>query len=178
MASSEQAEDQAGQGSAGCGLAVYTLLLATLGIAGVVGVVMSSFALLQGDGTSPGELTSGANYYRELEQGSTGLIPEADIAPLDHPDAWHDETALGNGERACALVKGAVVRVEDGVGTRLAFEDIEEVRIEDLPDRSQVVIVRGKDAGFSCAFGQGEGGLRMLRQIQTEQLRQKQGQAG
>ena len=175
MSSSEQAEDQAGQGAAGCGLAVYTLLLATLGIAGVVGVVMSSFALLQGDGTSPGELTSGSNVdtWRLAPLIKAGVLP-----PGETPDAWHDETALGTGERACALVKGAVVRVEDGVGTRLAFEDIEDVRIEDLPDRSQVVIVRGKDGGFSCAFGQGEGGLRMLRQIQTEQLRQEQGQAG
>ena len=45
-----------------------------------------------------------SHYYRELEQGSTGLIPEADIAPLDHPDAWHDEppTAADVGQRTAA----------------------------------------------------------------------------
>lgn len=168
MSSVESGEDQGAQGAAGCGLAVYTLLLAFLGIAGVVGVVMSSFALLQGDGTSPGELTSGSN----VETWRLApLIKAGVLTPGETPDAWHDETALGDGTRACALVKGGVVRVEGGVGTRVAYADIEEVRIEDLPDRSQVVIVRGKDASLSCAFLQGEGGLRMLRQIQTEQLR-------
>lgn len=150
----------------GCGLAVYTLLLAALGIAGVVGVVSSTYALLQGDGSNPGELTSGNNVdtWRLAPLIKAGVLPPGEV-----PNAWHDESALGDGGRACALLKDAVIRVEDGKGSRIAFADVSDVRIEDLPDKTQVVIVTGAaDATLSCAFRPGEGGLRMVRQIQTE----------
>lgn len=164
MSSSAVEQEQ----SPGCGLAVYTVLLAVLGIAGVVGVVMSTIGLMAGDGSNPRELTSGRNVdtWRLAPLIKAGVLPPGEV-----PAAWHDESALGDGGRACALIKDAVIRVEDGKGTRVAFADVTDARIEDLPDNSQVVIVTGKDDALSCAFAPGEGGLRLLRQIQTEVAR-------
>lgn len=152
----------------GCGLAVYTLLLAALGLAGVAGVLFSSLALLQGDGSNPGELTSGTNVeaFRLAPLVKAGVLPPGEV-----PAAWHDESALGDGGRACALTREAVIRVEDGQGSRVPFAEVQDVAIEDLPDKTQVVTVTGANGKLSCLFGQGEGALRLVRQIQTEVAR-------
>lgn len=60
-----------------------------------------------------------SHYYRELEQGSTGLIPEADIAPLDHPDAWHDEPPTAADVEAFSLT--AFVKLNGGLGTSMGL---------------------------------------------------------
>lgn len=154
----------------GCGLGVYAALLLGLGVVGVVGLVLSSMALLQGDGTSPTELMSGTavETWRLAPMIKVGVLPPGQV-----PAAWHDESLVADGSRACALTGDAVLRIEDGKGSRLSFPEITEAASADTPDGATVVRVTGSDTSISCLFGAGDGGLRFLRQVQTEMAKAK-----
>lgn len=157
----------------GCGLGIYAVLLVGLGVAGVVGVIVASLALLQGDGTSPGELMAGRSVqtWRLAPMVEAGVLPPGEV-----PEAWHDESLLGDGGRACALLQDAVVRVEDGQGLRVPFTDIQDVSLVEGPDGSEVVSVDGASTDLACLFRPGEGGGRFLRQIEAERLQRQRGQ--
>lgn len=62
------------------------------------------------------------HYYRQLEEGRTGLIPEADIAPVESlPDSETLPAALkSDGERA--LKKTVVIKLNGGLGTGMGLE--------------------------------------------------------
>lgn len=159
----------------GCGLGVYALLLVALGTAGLVGMVFAIATLLQGEGSSPKDLLSGKAVptWRLAPLVEAGVLPVGEI-----PLAWHDESLTASGSRACALIHDAVIRVEDGKGTRVPFAEVEGVSSEDMPDGAQVIRVDGKNADILCLFGEGEGGVRFMRQIQAEQLKVQRGQGG
>lgn len=165
MARRDEAETES---TPGCGLAVYALLLLSLGAVGVAGLMLSSLALLRGDGTSPTALTSGS----DVETWRLAPLVKAGVLrPDEVPAAWHDESVAGDGSRACALCADAVLRIEDGKGTRLPFAALALAESAVTPDGATVVRVATKDSGFSCLFGADDGGQRFLRQIQTEMAR-------
>ncbi len=163
------------QAAPGCGLGLYALLLAGLGVAGLVGLIVATLALLQGDGTSPSELVSG----KAVPTWRLAPMVEAGVLPVDQiPLAWHDESAVADGKRACALLADAVIRVQDGVGTRVPYAEVQKAELQKLPDGAEVVLVDGSAAELTCLFREGEGATRFLRQIQAEQLKIERASGG
>lgn len=155
----------------GCGLGAYALLLLALGLTGVVGMVMASLTLMQGEGSSPSDLLAGTSVptWRLAPMVKAGALGPGEI-----PSAWHDESVVMDGSRACALVPDAVLRVEDGKGTRLPYAEITDLHSEDLPDGSFAVALSSANGTLACRFGKDEGGTRFARQIQAEMLEVQQ----
>jgi UTP--glucose-1-phosphate uridylyltransferase len=60
------------------------------------------------------------HYYRELEGGSTGLIPEADIEPLGEVPTL-DGLSAEDTELSAALGHTAVVKLNGGLGTSMGL---------------------------------------------------------
>ena len=60
------------------------------------------------------------HYYRELEAGSTGLIPESSIDPIGDVQAL-DDLDVTEQERAEALGRTAVVKLNGGLGTSMGL---------------------------------------------------------
>lgn len=169
-----QPDDEAGRSEPGCGLGIYALLLLGLGTAGLVGLIIATAALLQGDGTSPMELVSG----KAVPTWRLAPMIQAGVLKVDEiPLAWHDESSLADGTRACALLPEAVVRVDEGAGKRIPYTTITEARMDGLPDGSQVVLVSDGSADLACLFKPGEGAIRFLRQVQAEQLKAERARA-
>ncbi len=68
-----------------------------------------------------------SHYYGELESGSTGLIPEATIAPLTELDEWTDpstRSGAGSGssvEDREAFAQTAFIKLNGGLGTSMGL---------------------------------------------------------
>ena len=60
------------------------------------------------------------DYYRQLESGATGLVAEADIAPLRPPERWAELPADTPGRAALAAT--AVIKVNGGLGTSMGLD--------------------------------------------------------
>ncbi len=60
-----------------------------------------------------------SHYYRELESGSTGLIPESDISPLDQPDQWVDSAPSSDDVEAFSQT--AFIKLNGGLGTSMGL---------------------------------------------------------
>ncbi len=169
----EPQEQLEAQGGAGCGLAAYGMLLLLLFSLGLVGIAMSTWNMLSTAGsTSPFELLSGSEVqeWRLLPMREAGLL-----APGELPAAWHDESADMSGSTACALTASEVLRVEEGVGKRLAFDQIAKVELLRGAAGEVVVMEARQGEGVGCRFRPDEGGNRFLRQIQVELLRVERG---
>jgi UTP--glucose-1-phosphate uridylyltransferase len=62
------------------------------------------------------------HYYRQLVQGQTGLIPEADLEPVDSlPDVDRFSEALADIGRS-ALTRTVVVKLNGGLGTSMGLQ--------------------------------------------------------
>jgi UTP--glucose-1-phosphate uridylyltransferase len=61
-----------------------------------------------------------AHYYRQLEQGATGLIAESDIRPLDPPPTLSDLDIDDEAARA-ALDSTVVIKLNGGLGTSMGL---------------------------------------------------------
>ncbi|RNL62409.1 UTP--glucose-1-phosphate uridylyltransferase [Nocardioides marmoriginsengisoli] len=61
-----------------------------------------------------------AHFYRQLERGETGMIPEETIDPLDMPSIDDVEVAPETG--AAALRGTAVIKLNGGLGTSMGME--------------------------------------------------------
>jgi len=61
------------------------------------------------------------HYYRQLEAGVTGLIPEDSIIPLEHPDLL-DSVAVSEDEAAAALGRTAIIKLNGGLGTSMGMD--------------------------------------------------------
>ncbi len=62
-----------------------------------------------------------AHYYRELEEGATGLIPEADVDPLDPPPRLADAQVDDDAARE-ALSRTVVIKLNGGLGTSMGMD--------------------------------------------------------
>jgi UTP--glucose-1-phosphate uridylyltransferase len=61
-----------------------------------------------------------AHYYRLLEAGETGMIPESTIEPLDMERLADVEVSDEDG--AAALAKTAIIKLNGGLGTSMGME--------------------------------------------------------
>ncbi len=60
-------------------------------------------------------------YYRQLEAGETGLIPEASIAPLTAPPRL-DAVPVADGDARAALAKTVIIKLNGGLGTSMGLD--------------------------------------------------------
>lgn len=165
-------DDAENQGLPGCGLAIYTLLLLGLCVLGIVGMVMGSLGLLAGDGTSPSELLSGTSVTPDRLKP---MRAAGALGPTEIPAAWHDESLLMDGSRACALTAEGVVRLEDGVVTRARYAEITDTDRVELPEGGELITIQAAPGPVVCPFGPREGAVRFERQIQAELLKIQRG---
>ncbi len=61
-----------------------------------------------------------AHYYRLLEHGETGMVPEATIDPLDMPRL--DDVEVDDETAASAIAKTAVIKLNGGLGTSMGMD--------------------------------------------------------
>ena len=155
-----------GAGS-GCGLAAYAGLLLTICLTGIIGIVLSTQAMLMQEPESVSRLIHGS-------QVATGrLQPMRDaglLALTEVPDAWHDESGTHDGTRACALIEGGVAALTDQTIT-IGFDAITEVAVVVLESGGAQVAVHAQSRSATCAFGPREGADRFVRQIEAERLK-------
>jgi UTP--glucose-1-phosphate uridylyltransferase len=72
-------------------------------------------------GVSETAISVFAHYYRQLEQGATGLIREDDIEPLENPTRLADLPTDDESARA-ALDQTVVIKLNGGLGTSMGME--------------------------------------------------------
>ena len=61
-----------------------------------------------------------AHYYRLLEHGETGMIPESSIEPLDMPSL--DDVEVSDEDGAAAIGKTVVIKLNGGLGTSMGLD--------------------------------------------------------
>jgi UTP--glucose-1-phosphate uridylyltransferase len=61
------------------------------------------------------------HYYRQLEEGVSGFIPEDSIEPLLHPSMLSG-TAVSKEDAAAALEKTVIIKLNGGLGTSMGME--------------------------------------------------------
>jgi UTP--glucose-1-phosphate uridylyltransferase len=76
------------------------------------------------------------HYYRQLEQGATGLIPEADIEPLANPTRLADLPIDEDSARP-ALDATVVIKLNGGLGTSMGMEQAKTL----LPVRGELTFL-------------------------------------
>ncbi|HEY9290816.1 MAG TPA: UTP--glucose-1-phosphate uridylyltransferase [Microlunatus sp.] len=72
-------------------------------------------------GVAPEAIEVFDHYYRQLESGATGLIPESTIAPLTDPDRLAD-VAISEGHQRAALAQTVIIKLNGGLGTSMGME--------------------------------------------------------
>ena len=71
-------------------------------------------------GVAPEAIEVFDHYYRQLESGATGLIPEDTIAPLTDPDRLADVT-ISDGHQRAALAQTVIIKLNGGLGTSMGM---------------------------------------------------------
>jgi UTP--glucose-1-phosphate uridylyltransferase len=77
-------------------------------------------AKMAGAGIDPVAIDTFAHYYRQLEHGETGMIPEASIEPLEMESLADVE--IDDAAAAEALRGTAVIKLNGGLGTSMGME--------------------------------------------------------
>ena len=62
-----------------------------------------------------------SHYYRQLEQGVTGVIAEDSIEPLTDPDLL-DSVEISDADAAAALAKTVIIKLNGGLGTSMGMD--------------------------------------------------------
>lgn len=140
----------------GCGMAAFVGLLAAYFCFGFTTHSVSVYSVLQGaKQLSARNLTYGGN----VDPRTLAPLRDAGAVGQDEvPDAYHAET--DDGTRACAIVGRALVRLEEGVVTRLPLDTV--TRVETTPES---VVVHGTTTSLTCWFAAGEGAERLARMV-------------
>ncbi len=150
----------------GCGLAAYTLLLAGLGLVGLVGMLASMYAVAMSNAPkAPAPLVGG----HETPVWALSPMRKARIVAVDEvPLAFHDQSDWGDASVACALMDDRLVKVDNEVGTMLTYAEISVVEHEGDELTGHTIHAVGPDQTITCTFRAQEGGGKMLRQLQSE----------
>jgi hypothetical protein len=148
----------------GAGMAIYALMLGVLWLVAVGVLGVASYQLLQQSSGSWSELEAGnaVEVWRLAPMRDAGLIG-VDSPPL----AWHDESTTLDGTIACALLADAVVRIEGGVGSRLAYTTLSTIDVQGSEADGVEVRLVGPEGAFTCHFRPQEGGERFGRQVRA-----------
>ena len=161
----DQVKPVVAQSNPGCGLAIYAGLLAVLGIAGMVGMAMTTYSLTKAGDQQPREMVSGTEVATWRLQP---VLKAGGLAPGEVPLAMHDESPRLNGTKLCALMTDGVLYFGDGVATRLTYPAIQDITEQGSEAAGLVVTVSGGDKKLVCTFGPQEGGERFVRQTRAE----------
>lgn len=160
-------ESPALQGVPGCGLATYGGLLIVFMVVSLIGSFVSLLAIVFVPGAAgPSVLKHGSevSVWALQPMRDAGLL-ELTEAPL----AWHDESAERDGTVACAFTDDALIRVEAGQGSELAFASVEELEaVGEEYDGGVVITASGAGERITCTFREEEGGSRFLKQLEVE----------
>jgi UTP--glucose-1-phosphate uridylyltransferase len=62
-----------------------------------------------------------SHYYRQLEEGVTGFIPEDSIEPLTDPDLL-ESVEVSDDEASAALAKTVIIKLNGGLGTSMGMD--------------------------------------------------------
>ena len=93
----------------GCGIGIYAALLLSIGLLGLGGIGLSTWALFQGGDVTSSELIPG----HELQVYQLSALRRAELVEVEEvPEIFHDESPTRDGATACALMKDRLVRVE------------------------------------------------------------------
>lgn len=71
-------------------------------------------------GVAESAITVFAHYYDQLEAGTSGLILERDVTPLDAPDLYEDLTVSDEAAHE-ALAKTVMIKLNGGLGTSMGL---------------------------------------------------------
>ena len=160
----------------GCGLAAYGALLIAFCVIGVVvggaGMVGLTYGMLQGSDRGPSPLRSGVEtpVYLMRPLRATRLVGLTEI-----PLAFHDESDRLDGTLACALMADRLIFVRGEAGVVLPYANIAAVSAEGEEHSGMKVTAAGVDAAgaplsITCGFRAGEGGSRLLAQLEAERV--------
>ena len=72
-------------------------------------------------GVHPQAIDVFSHYYRQLEEGVTGFIPEHSIEPLTNPDLLAD-VEVGDDAARSALAQTVVIKLNGGLGTSMGMD--------------------------------------------------------
>ena len=94
------------------------------------------------------------HYYRQLEEGVSGFIPEDTIEPLLDPSMLSD-AAVSEEEAATALEKTVIIKLNGGLGTSMGMDKAKSllpVRKARASSTSLLIKydMRGPRTGSSC----------------------------
>ena len=170
----------------GCGLGLYTGLLALIGGLGLLGIGLSTLALFRGGSEGASPLRSG----HEVHVYELSAMRRSGLVGIDErPNVFHDESRMRDGATACAMMDDRLVRVEsestgrgwscqgqaegEVQGWQLAYSEIESIEATGDHFTESVITVRGSDeegqaTEIRCSFGPEEGSQRLLRQLEVE----------
>lgn len=160
----------------GCGLAAYGGLLIAFCLLGVLvggaGMVGLTVGMLQGSERGPSPLRAGVAtpVYLMKPLRATRLVGLTEI-----PLAFHDESDGMDGSVACALMADRLIGVRGEAGVVLPYANIAEVSAEGEEHQGMRVTAAGVDAAgaplsITCGFRAGEGGSRLLAQLEAERV--------
>lgn len=149
----------------GCGLAAYAALLMTICVAGVVGIVLSTQAMLTQEPDSISQLVHGSQVqtWRLQPMRDAGLLELTEV-----PLAWHDESFSRDGSAVCALTPKGIAALHDNA-VFIPFPDVIKIDTQPKDNGGLTVAIHGAQGTATCEFGPLEGGERMVRQIEIEQ---------
>lgn len=141
----------------GLGLAAFVMVLAFFFCVGVSAHGTSIYSVLwSANDMRSSKLTWGGN----VDPRTLSPLREAGgIGQDEVVDAFHAETLTG--DRACALSRKVVLRLEDGIVQRLPVAEIRKVEV--LPD--SVVLTAATGRTLTCWFAPDEGGERFARML-------------
>ena len=169
----------------GCGIGIYAALLLSIGLLGLGGIGLSTWALFQGGEVTSSELMPG----HELQVYQLSALRRAELIEVEEvPEIFHDESPTRDGATACALMSDRLVRVvsvsngrgwscqnqTEGpiLGWTIAYDQIEAVDSEGTHYSDASVMIYGTDAEgeaveIQCEFGPEEGAMRFKRVVQS-----------
>lgn len=80
----------------------------------------AAIAKMRTAGVAEAAITVFDHYYRQLEAGSSGLIPEADVKPLLEVEQA-DQLHFDDDEAQAALARTAIIKLNGGLGTSMGL---------------------------------------------------------
>ena len=160
----------------GCGLASYGALLIAFCLLGIIagggGMIGLTIGMLQGSDRGPSPLRAGVAtpVYLMGPLRATRLVALTEV-----PLAFHDESDDMDGTLACAMMADRLIFVQGEAGVVLPYANLAAVTAEGEEHRGMKVTAQGTNAAgaplsITCGFRAGEGGSRMLAQLESERL--------
>ena len=141
------------------GLALYALLIISIGLAAGFCGLTTMIGTWKQDGDEGRALSSGigASQWRLQELRRFGLIERSQT-----PTLYHDHSFMADGSSGCFVLDDVVTRWDYGTHTA----SVEIIGATVTGTASEVVIQNG-DSTVNCPFGMGQGGGDFLTMIET-----------